>query len=152
MHNLVDEQNQRIARHIREHDWHCLQVFAEDPSMDAFSYTIGLHERFGAPEVIVFGLEKQQAHGVLSRCVERLRDGHALLTGLRDGEILRDGYGVVFKPLRREHYDEYVGTALRYYADAEFAALVMFLPDREHRFAWDIGYVGPPAREALAIV
>lgn len=145
-------QNARIARNVRDHDWHCLHVFAQDPSQDAFTYTIGLHERFGAPELIVFGLEQKQAHGVLSACVERVRAGHRFVPDLRDGEILRSGYGVVFKPLRRECFGEFVGTALRYYGDTQFKVLVMFLPDQEHRYPWDRGYIGPPAREAVGIV
>ena len=33
-----------------------------------------------------------------------------------------------------------------------FSALVMFLPDREHRFPWQSGYADIPAEESLAIV
>jgi hypothetical protein len=147
-----ETQDERIARHVREHDWYCVHVFAPAADQDPFTYTIGLHERFGSPEVLVFGLDNKQAHGILSVCVQKVQEGRRLMVGLRDGDILKDGYGVVFKPLRPECYDEYVGAAQRYYRDAPFRALVMFLPDREHRFAWDRGYQGPPATEALRIV
>ena len=51
-----ESQLDRIARHVREHGWHCLHVFAQAVEQDPFTYTIGLHERFGAPEVLVFPL------------------------------------------------------------------------------------------------
>jgi hypothetical protein len=148
----TESQDERIARHVREHGWHCVHVFAQGAEQDPFTYTIGLHERFAVPEVLVFGLEQKQAQGVLAACVDKVRRGGRLLVGLRDGDILNDGYGVVFKPLRPECFGEYVGVAMRYYHHAPFAALVMFLPDREHRFAWDRGYQGPAAQEALRIV
>jgi hypothetical protein len=45
-----------------------------------------------------------------------------------------------------------LGTALRYYRPKEFGAVVMFIPDREHRFPWQAGYDYIPANDSLAIV
>ncbi|MBA3485761.1 MAG: DUF4262 domain-containing protein [Lysobacter sp.] len=50
------------------------------------------------------------------------------------------------------HFGEYLGTAMRCYQEVLFDALVMFLPDRHHRFPWDQGYDGTSADESLAIV
>jgi hypothetical protein len=41
---------------------------------------------------------------------------------------------------------------LRYFRPKSFGAVVMFLPDKGHRFPWDVGYDGISAEEPLAIV
>lgn len=69
-----------------------------------------------------------------------------------DAELLANGYKLVFRPLRADCFDEYLGTALRYYGNTPFGAVVLFLPDRNHRFPWQPGYDGPPTHEALRIV
>lgn len=145
-------QEQAISRHIQAHGWHCLNVFASNENEDAFSYSIGFWASYDAPEILVFGLPDEQAHALLSACHQRLKAGGSIVPDVQDDGILTGGYKVVFKPVREDQYPEYLGTAMRFYEDRPFPALVMFLPDRAHRFAWDIGYAGPTAREALAIV
>ena len=144
-------QNQTIAGHIRDYGWHCLHVWPDEEGQDAFTYSIGFAESFGAPEVLVFGLPRDTAHAVLGVCADLLRAGHAIQPGVEVGEVLDGGYRVVFWPLRDEWRGEYLGTAERHYGDVPFGAVVMFLPDREHRFPWQDGYAGPPADEALAV-
>jgi hypothetical protein len=144
--------DQTIASHIQMHGWHCLHVAASNDDEDPFSCSIGFWSTFGAPEVLVFGLPEAHAHAVLMACYQRLQNGGTLQSGVKDDSILSGGYPVVFNPLRTDQYDEYLGTAMRHYNDQPFPALVMFLPDRQYRFAWDPGYEGPAVREAVRIV
>lgn len=144
-------QNQTIAGHIRDYGWHCLHVWPNADVQDAFAYSIGFAESFGAPEVLVFGLPRDKAHAVLGVCADLLRAGHVIQTGVVVSEVLSGDYCVVFRSLRDEWRGEYLGTAERYYGERSFGAVVMFFPDREHRFPWQDGYAGPPEDEALAI-
>ena len=145
-------QNQRISDNIREYGWHCLHVFPTKESQDKFSYSIGFGESYGAPEVLIFGLEREKAHALLNECAQLLKGGHTIHPGVEDANVLGGDYTVVFKHVRPDCFGEYLGTASRYYQDKPFGAVVMFLPDRQHRFPWQPGYDGIPAGEPLAIV
>ena len=145
-------QNQRISDNIRAHGWHCLHVFPTKEDQDQFSYSIGFAESYGAPEVLIFGLAREKAHGLLNECAQLLKSGHTILPGIEDANVLAGDYTVVFKSVRPECFGEYLGTALRYYQGKPFGAVVMFLPDRQHCFPWQPGYDHIPAGEPLAIV
>ena len=145
-------QNQRIADNIRLYGWHCLHVSPTKEDQDKFSYSIGFGESYGAPEVLVFGLEREKAHALLDECAHLLKGGHVIHPGVEDDDVLAGGYKVVFRPVRPDCFGEYLGTAVRYYQGKPFGTGVMFLPDRQHRFPWQAGYDDIPAGEALAIV
>lgn len=148
----IATQNQKIASHIHEYGWHCLHVFPTEMGGDKFSYTIGFEESYGAPEVLVFGLEREKAHALLNECAKLLKSGHTIRPCEEDGNVLAGDYKVVFMPVRLDKFGEYLGTALRYYEDKPFSAVVMFLPDLHHRFPWQQGYDYIPAGEPLSIV
>ena len=145
-------QNQRIAGHIEKYGWHCLHVAPCQDDEEPFSYSIGFTESYGAPEVLVFGLPHDKAHGLLDACASALKKGHAITPEVEDPELLSGGYKVVFKRVRPECFDKYLGTADRYYRGKPFGAVVMFLPDSEHRFPWQAGYSYIRMDEALTIV
>jgi hypothetical protein len=152
MDESVSAENQRIAENIREYGWHCLHIFPKEEHQDNFSYTIGFAESYGAPEVLLFGLAREKAHALLNECAVLLKGGHTIVPEVEDPEVLAAGYKVVFKRVRAEYFGEYLGTALRYYQERPFGAVVMFLPDRHHRFPWHPDYDDIPAGESLAIV
>jgi len=145
-------QNQRIADNIRSHGWHCLHILPVQDQQDAFTYSIGFGESHDAPEVLIFGISREKAQAALNQCAWLLRQGHVIRTDVEDGNLLDGGYKVVFRSIRPECFDEYLGTAVRYYQGKPFEAVVMFLPDRQHRFPWEEGYDGMPMGEALAMV
>ena len=145
-------QNQRISDNIQDYGWHCLHVFPTKEGQDKFSYSIGFGESYAAPEVLIFGLEPEKAHALLNECAQLLKGGHTIRPGVEDANVLAGNYKVVFKTVRSDSFGEYLGTALRYYQGKPLSAVVMFLPDRQHRFPWQPGYDDIPAGEALAIV
>lgn len=145
-------QNQRISENIREYGWHCLHVFPTKENQDKFSYSIGFGESYGALEVLIFGLEREKAHALLNECAQLLKGGHTIQPDVEDANVLAGDYTVVFKPVRPDCFGEYLGTASRYYQGKPFGAVVMFLPDRQHRFPWQPGYDDIPAGEPLAII
>ena len=152
MSESVAIQNQRIADNIREHGWHCLHVFPNVEGQEKFSYSVGFTESYGAPEVLIFGLEREKAHALLNECANLFKNGHKIAPEAEDSNVLAGDYSVVFKSIRPEFFGEYLGTAIRYYQERPFTAAVMFIPDRAHHFAWQQGYSDIPADEALAIV
>ncbi|MFD0727441.1 DUF4262 domain-containing protein [Lysobacter brunescens] len=145
-------QNQRIADNIRSHGWHCLHVLPVEAHQDSFTYSIGFGESHNAPEIVIFGMSREKAQAALNQCAWLLRQGHVIRMDVEDGNILTGGYNVIFRSIRSDHFDDYLGTAVRYYQGRPFEAVIMFFPDRQHRFPWDEGYDGMPMGEALAMV
>lgn len=145
-------QNQKIADNIGKYGWHCLHVSPSEEGQDRFSYSIGFGETYGAPEVLIFGRDRDNAHSLLNECADLLKAGHVIQPDVEDSNVLAGGYNVIFKSVRADCFGEYLGTARRYYQGKPFKAVVMFIPDREHRFPWQTGYDYIPADESLAIV
>ena len=145
--------DEKIAEDIQCYGWSCLHVSPAQGEMGcAFTYSIGFAESYGAPEIAVFGMQREKAHSLLSVCATLLKNGYTIRLDVEDPNLLAGGYNVIFRSVRPVCMDEYFGTAMRYYAGKAFAAAVMFLPDRQHRFPWEAGYDYVPVDEALAII
>jgi Domain of unknown function (DUF4262) len=176
------KERKAIALNIRKYGWHCLHVFPTSPGPNPllanpllanpllanpllanpgvptpvestqFTYSIGFAESYGVPEMMVFGLPHEKGHGVLSSCAALIKEGQRFEADVPNGEVLAGGYQVICKPVRPRHFEDYLGTAMRYYGPQPFEALVIFIPDKNHRFPWKMSYAGAPATEALSIV
>ncbi len=140
--------NKSIEKDIRDYGWTCLHVFPTDDSHIQFSYSIGFAKSFSAAEVLVFGLAWEKAHSLLYACAEILKAGGSIPVDVEDDRVLQGGYKVIFKAVKPEAFGEYLGTACRFYANHVFRAVVMFLPDAQHRYPWQADYAYIDAREA----
>lgn len=81
----------KVHRDIERVGWSVIGVFPTegDEPKASYSYTIGLLETEQHPELIVFGLPPEQAHGILSCAVDLIREGTRLEAGRRYGRVLR---------------------------------------------------------------
>ena len=142
----------RIRSNVRTYGWHCLTVLPRLGEGGAeFTYTIGLSETFAHPELMIFDLSSSASHGILSGCVEMIRNGTRFRPGPEYPDVLAGDYNVAVKQVREECMSEYFGSAMRYYGDQPFSGLVMFWPDKEHRFPWQDS-ASAEQQEALSIV
>ncbi len=56
---------QALDLQIRVHGWVVMQI-SDGPDDEAFSYTVGLLENFGHPELIVVDVDRRYQHGLLN--------------------------------------------------------------------------------------
>lgn len=142
----------KMRADVQRFGWHCLSVHPRaGESGSQFSYTIGLSETFAHPEIMIFGLDSKVSHGILSDCVEMIRNGTAFSPDIDYPGVIGGDYKVMFKLVRKDCLPEYFGAAVRFYSEQDFHGLVMFWPDQHHRFPWQ--EAGSTAqREALDIV
>lgn len=133
-----NDPNSKIRANIDQYGWHCLNVWPRvgDDEHTAFSYTIGLTESYGHPEIMVFGLG-EKAHGILTDCANLIKKGTRFVEGQPNDDVLSGGYKVIFKPVRKDCFSDYLGTALRYYGSRTFDAFVLFWPNKQHHFPWE---------------
>jgi hypothetical protein len=119
---------------IATYGWHVIKVY-EDEEGPGFAFTIGLFQRFGHPELIVFGLPLDTMHLMLNGAGEAVRAGQPFAAGQNYDNIL-EGYDCTFRPVSRKHYEAYLGSARWYYEGDGFPVLQLIWPDREHRYPW----------------
>ncbi len=135
---IQDETLDNIRRVIAEHGW-WVGLIDEDERGPAFAYTIGLYEKLGHPEILLFGLPLASMHGILNTCGGLVRDGHRFADGGSSSEVL-EGHDVRFRAVRApESYEQYLGYGCRHYGHAEFPVLQCVWPDKEHEFPGEPG-------------
>ncbi len=123
--------------------WAVTGVFADELS-PPFAYTTGLTE-FNRPELIVYGLEPEQAAGILNRAAElSIADEQFLDSPLLSG-VLRPPYALTGLPA--VDTADLTVTRLLYGPDVPVVQLVW--PDARHRFPWDSGYAYPAQAQPL---
>lgn len=142
----------KLKADVRDYGWHCLSVSPRvGEEGEHFTYSIGLVESFAHPEIMIFGLGSELSHGILTDCVEKIRDGQRFEPDVQYAEVIGGDYQVVFKAVKPDSLPEYFGAACRYYGDRPFPALIMFWPNKAHRFPWQEPDFASQ-REALDIV
>ena len=53
-----------VVKNVNENGWHCVNVI-EDDGHSPWSYTIGLNETWGHPELIVIGRSRATSQAIL---------------------------------------------------------------------------------------
>lgn len=131
----MDEIERQVIDDIAQYGWHVIQV-AEDDEGPAFAFSIGFYRSFGHPEVIITGLPIDVMHVILNAIGDSLRAGMRFEA---DGtyDTLLEGYDCTFRPVPKEQYREFLGTAMWYYKGTDFPCLQCFWPDRAGRWPWD---------------
>lgn len=129
-----------IAEIVRVHGWYAANVADADPP---FVYTIGLTTTWDHPELIVFGLEPQDAYDVLAVIVAAIRAGDSYRVAGRYSGILQGDFKVGLRKVDETQHEVYLGYAMghvRYMGRAaSLTAMQVFLPDAAGRFPFDVG-------------
>ncbi len=128
-----------LAANIKQHRWLVFNIMEGSETEPAFSYTVGLFETFGHPEVMISGVKQEAAMSILNEI------GHGVAEGLkREPGILHDdlleGYSCVLKPISSQLYETYFGRAFVFYGGLAFPMLQCVWPDALKRFPGDVGY------------
>jgi len=127
-----------LTANIQKHRWLVFSVAGETQPL--YSYTVGLFQTFGHPEVVLSGLNIELAQTLLNDI------GHAVAQGgvRREPEELYDdilsGYPCLFKAVPVTVYEQYFGRALFFYEETTFPVLQCLWPDALKRFPGDFGY------------
>ena len=143
--------NELIQENIKKYGWQCQNVFDENGETEDFFYSIGFEETFNYPEVMVFGLQKEATHTILSNIAFDLKEGKTFEENIRIKGILSGDYEVMFKPVIPDSLAEYAGIASRYYKKP-FRVLVMLWPDKSNILPTEVGCELTVQNEALKII
>ena len=139
---MLEPGEQRVVDDIAAYGWHCTLV-PEDEEGPGFSYSIGLGDTLGAPELIVFGLKHKLMHTMIWQAFHQIKEGRKIEADARYLELIGD-FPCITKPVHPSWHREYFGYALWYYRYrnklAEFRAFQIFWPGKlDGLFPWEDG-------------
>ena len=138
----------KVAFMIEREGWAMDAVpanIATDPPLPPYAYTIGLEDRFGFPEVCLFGLAPVACRGLFGLVVDALAGGtefpfDAAFIGLLDGgqpaaflTVDAEGCAGLFPALT----DHRAGEGLD---PTAFRMVQLAWPDRNGRLPWEAGF------------
>lgn len=117
-----------------EHGAAVLHV-AGDERGAPFAFSAGTWRRFGKPEVVVIGLPRDVAHGVVNNYVRRVAAGERFVPG-RLYEGFLQGCPVVVERVAGTHYPAFLGSALLLYEGVDFPAIQLVVSSPDGKFPW----------------
>lgn len=126
---LLASHRENIAR-----DGYSIQGVLPDEDQPTYTYTIGLTETYGHPEIFLVGLRPDDAAGILVSAIERIRNGERFDKPVFAGSIIV-GYEVPFRPISSKSVIEHGNAGLAVLGP--FDAVQMFYPDRGGYVPWE---------------
>src|SRR5688572_12220497 len=105
-------EEEEIASVVRHHGWYAANVFDANPP---FLYSIGLMQELDHPEFIVFGLEPNNAHALISGLIHEIRSGRSFAEpGVESGSFDGVEHRVGFRRVHPTQHPLYLGFAMGY--------------------------------------
>jgi hypothetical protein len=122
------------AENIRHVGWHATGVLANPP----FTYTTGLTETHGHPELVIAGVDSGMAHPILVTAVKMIEDGGRFTPGDRPEELIT-GYPMLVAEVPAAYREPFsFGVSTAHYG-REVPHLQLMWPDPEGRFPGKAG-------------
>ena len=103
-----------------------------------WSYTVGLFDTTGKPEIITVGLPPETAHFALNEAAKLLRVNVDLACG-RHHDLIGN-VDCEFRPVAAQWVSQLMNWAIWYYDGPDFPVLQAVYPDLENRFPEDEGF------------
>lgn len=130
-----------VARKVRADiaavGWHVVLV-PPDERTAGWAHTIGLLERFGHPELLVFGPDLERIGPLLNAVAARVRAGARLEAGSRLEDVLQ-GLPLAIRGVAPRWIQTFLGNAAWHAGREDLPALQIVWPDPGGRFPWEPG-------------
>jgi hypothetical protein len=133
-----DDPDRKLVRDIDEYGWHVLHITAES-GLPGWSFSVGLFQTFGHPEVIVFGLPPKLSQGVINGLGSRIKAGNRLVADQEYADILAN-VRCMFRSVQRSWYKWLLGYARWYYEGDGFPVLQCIWPDKQQHYPWEAAF------------
>jgi hypothetical protein len=131
------EQDQSTISNIEEYGCSIVHV-ARTHWGYGWSYSIGIFDTCGKPEIITVGLAPKTAHFALNEAASLLRSGVDLTVGRHNGLVGQ--VDCEFRPVEQRWIRHLMNWAVWYYDGADFPVIQAVYPDTENRFPEESGF------------
>ena len=137
---MSNDFEKKLLDDVARHGWHCVQV-QEQGQEPGYSHTVGLYKTHGHPELMIMGLQPDEAHELLGRASEQISKGHIFRADARDNVLLGDR-DCLLRTVPPTAYRKYLGSAVWFYKDSpqSFPALQILWPDPDGKFPGEPGF------------
>jgi hypothetical protein len=133
----LSERDERTISNVETYGCEVVQVRSTTTG-PGWSYTLGVYDTCGKPEVITVGLREKTAHFLLNEAADRLRNGVNLAEG-RHKDMVSE-VECEFRPVDPKWVQHLMGWAIWYYDGPELPVLQAVYPDLENRFPGEPGF------------
>lgn len=134
----LDPSESKLLNDVERYGCHVVHV-GGDSWCQGWSYTVGIHDVSGGPELIVIGLKNDLAHFVLNECDHRIQGGLRLSEGCRQRDLVSD-VECEFRPVERRWILRTMGCAAWFYGGDHFPVFQCVYPDLKNHFPWESGF------------
>ena len=125
---------QKLLDDVRAFGWHCMSVLGNE-TREPFSYTIGLFQTFGHPELLIYGLPRDIAHSVLGIAAAAAARGQAIDLSRPTQELI-EGCLCSFVPVPLAAYAAHLAAARWYHEGDAFPVQQVVWPSNTGQFPW----------------
>jgi hypothetical protein len=133
----LTENDERTISNVEEFGCEVVQVTGTETA-GGWSYTVGIYDTCGQPEVIAVGLPEKTALFLLNEAARRLRQGVALTEG-RHREMVGE-VECEFRPVDPKWVKHLMHSGSWYYEGGDFPVLQAVYPDKANRFPEDANF------------
>jgi len=127
---------EKIINDIQSFGWHFINVLEGEYTYQ-YTYTIGLYQTYGHPELFISGLPTELSSAILNNIVEDIKSGKQLNFKTESPDYI-EGYNCYFDLVERLKYEDFFGKALWYYEGSGFPVLQIVWPDSQNKFPWEV--------------
>jgi hypothetical protein len=133
-HATTAELERQVIHNINEFGWHCVNVI-EDDGHPPWTYTIGFHDTWNFPELILIGRSRATAHHILEIIATGL--DHDRRLDLSTTNTLLGGTYCHFIEVAERYYQDYVGFRALVLPPAAISALPNRLAHHDGLYPWN---------------
>lgn len=127
-----------VQKNIREHGCHVYSVLAAaDGSSTSFSYSIGLEDSAGVPDVIVLGENAQIGKSMIDAYQEFALAGLRSKPGRLYPGFLGGGFEVYVEPVALDAVADYMLGCVRWYGKRPWRAVQIVYPSVQGVWPWE---------------
>ena len=135
-----NDHERGLLNTIDRHGWQITYV-SSDEKGGSFAYSIGIYERTGKPEIIVFSLGAELCHGLINDYGHRCAEGEVFEKGRHYEGFLDEALFAFLNVTDASVRGKYTLSASWYYQTKDYPLLQGVWPDKTTgAFPWEPGY------------
>lgn len=132
------EADAKALADIEKYGLHVISVM-EDDGHAPFTYSIGIEQSLGMPELIVIGLKSNVAHSAINECYRQMKEGGEIAPGARVAGLLGGDFECLIGEASSERVADYMHWARWLYKGHPFRAYQIIWPSTTGVFPWEPG-------------
>ena len=130
----TDDLERQVIHNISDFGWHAVNVI-EDDGHPPWTYSIGFHETWNHPEIII-GRSRSTAHHILETIATDLDENHPPNFTAPTLDLIPGNTCHYLEVLSR-YYPDYVGFSRWYYRKRHFPLHQIVWPNNDGLYPWD---------------